>query len=156
MAELYKWSLNRHGVPMIKPLNEKVWGKEDRHQQAFTDWARYNRNLYPELDLYHHIPNGGRRDKKTAARLKAQGVKAGVADIFIPAAADGYHGLYIELKVDGNYADEEQNNFLNGVMRQGYFACIAYGWRAAAMATEMYFSYAAREQMKHMEGGGTA
>lgn len=153
MAYLYKWSLNRRGVPVIKPLNEEVWGKEDQHQQAYTDWAWYNRNLYPELDLYHHIPNGGRRDKKTAARLKAQGVKAGVPDIFIPAPADGYHGLYIELKVDGNYADEEQNNFLDAVTKHGYFACIAYGWRAAAMATEIYFAHGMRHTMESIKKG---
>ena len=151
---IYKWSTNRHGVPVIKPVNEEVWGKEDQHQQAYTDWARYNRNIYPELDLYHHIPNGGRRDKKTAARLKAQGVKAGVPDIFIPAAKDGYCGLYIELKVDGNYADEEQNNFLNAVTAQGYFACIAYGWKAAAHATEQYFNYDLQQTMYIMKRGG--
>ena len=30
----------------------------------------------------HHIPNGGKRGKAEAARLKAMGVKPGVSDIF--------------------------------------------------------------------------
>lgn len=27
MESNYKWSLNRHGVPVIKPINEEVWGE---------------------------------------------------------------------------------------------------------------------------------
>ncbi len=48
------------------------------------------------------MPNGGKRDKATAAVLKRQGVKAGVPDIMLPAARAGYHGLYIELKAGEN------------------------------------------------------
>lgn len=39
-----------------------------------------------------------KRDKATAVALKRQGVKAGVPDICLPVARNGYHGLHIELK----------------------------------------------------------
>jgi len=49
--------------------------------------------------LLHHIPNGGLRDKREGARLKASGVIAGVCDLFLPMARRGAHGLYIEMKL---------------------------------------------------------
>lgn len=70
----------------------------------------------PELRWLHAIPNGGQRDKITAGKLKAEGVKKGVLDVFLPlpmhfegrtvaTERDGefviltrYCGLYLELK----------------------------------------------------------
>lgn len=132
-------SRNKRGVPVYRIDGEKTIGSEDVHQETLTSWVRMNKGNISQLELYHHIPNGGRRDKKTAARLMGQGVKAGVPDVFIPAPSNGYHGIYIELKVDGNYATEAQNEFLCGVLDQGYFACICYGWRAAAEVIRLYF-----------------
>lgn len=63
----------------------------------------------PELQYMYHVPNGGKRDKATAAVLKRQGVKAGVPDIMLPAARAGYHGLYIELKAGENTTTKKQN-----------------------------------------------
>ena len=71
---------------------------ESGHQEALFSWAAYRTGLMPELQYMYHVPNGGKRDKATAAVLKRQGVKAGVPDIMLPAARAGYHGLYIELK----------------------------------------------------------
>ncbi len=71
---------------------------ESGQQEALFTWAAYNAGRMPELEYLHHVPNGGKRDKATAMALKRQGVKAGVPDIVLPAAREGYHGLYIELK----------------------------------------------------------
>lgn len=46
----------------------------------------------------YHIPNGGLRSKREAARMKGQGVRPGVPDLCIPVARRGYHSLYIEMK----------------------------------------------------------
>jgi|GEM_PF-5137145 len=43
-------------------------------------------------------PNGGRRNKAEAAKLKAMGVRKGIPDLFLPIPRQGYHGLYIETK----------------------------------------------------------
>lgn len=66
---------------------------ESGHQEALFSWAAYRTGLMPELQYMYHVPNGGKRDKATAAVLKRQGVKAGVPDIMLPAARAGYHGL---------------------------------------------------------------
>jgi hypothetical protein len=50
----------------------------------------------PEVaDLIFHVPNGGHRVKAVAAKLKAQGVKAGMPDLVLPMARGGFFGLYI-------------------------------------------------------------
>lgn len=41
-------------------------------------WAMYARRIGVAESLLFAIPNGGRRDKTTGARLKAEGVRAGV------------------------------------------------------------------------------
>lgn len=39
-------------------------------------------NSYARSDIeWHHVPNGEKRDKKTAQRLKSMGVQSGVADL---------------------------------------------------------------------------
>lgn len=45
-------------------------------QETLFNWAQYQYARYPELELLYHIPNGGKRDARTAANLKRQGVKA--------------------------------------------------------------------------------
>lgn len=78
MLKDYTMTPNRAGIPVWRPA-QPVIGREDEHQTALTQWARMMRTQYPALRLYHHIPNGGLRDKRTAARLIGQGVHSGVA-----------------------------------------------------------------------------
>lgn len=140
MAEKLTHTINKYGIMTFHIEGETTYGHEDQHQEAFTRWTLLNKARIPQLSLYYHTPNGGRRDRKTAARLVGQGVKKGVPDIFIPAQGKGMPGIYIELKVDGNYAEKEQNEFLKAVKAQGYYACICYGWRAAAEVVDRYFT----------------
>jgi hypothetical protein len=75
---------------------------------------------------------------------KAEGVKAGVFDIFLPVPKEAYGiepcgymqldycGLYIELKrKDGGKASTEQLDFQNDMHQAGYKAEICHGWEAA-------------------------
>ncbi|AJD83144.1 Vsr endonuclease [Paracoccus phage vB_PmaS-R3] len=111
----------------------------------------------PQLALFHAIPNGGLRDKITAAKLKAEGAKAGVADTFLPvpqplrpnpqvtSAAPWYCGLYIEFKEPGrkNHKNgglsDAQVEFGDMVREQGYCFRAAYSWREAANLLMAYF-----------------
>jgi hypothetical protein len=52
------------------------------------------------------IPNGGLRDKKTAAILQLDGVKAGVPDVY--AHAHGYPGIWLEFKGPKEPLNEDQ------------------------------------------------
>ena len=101
-------------------------------QEMLFSWIEYQLVNYPELALAYHIPNGGKRDARTAANLKRQGVKAGVPDIHLPVARGGYHGLYIELKVGGNKQTEKQKEWQRKLTQQGYLSVVCYGWEEAA------------------------
>ena len=101
-------------------------------QETLFNWAQYQYARYPELELLYHIPNGGKRDARTAANLKRQGVKAGVPDLHLPVARGGYNGLYIELKVGSNKPTQLQKKWLSSLNEQGYLAVVCYGWQQAA------------------------
>ena len=113
---------------------------EDSEQQALFDWAEY----YPVLRWMFAIPNGGKRSKMEAARLKRQGVKAGVSDIFLPIVTDEFPGLYLEMKrrkVDGpSRPTPKQKEFHVAMTRQGYKCVVCYGAEAAIQAIKEYVS----------------
>lgn len=105
---------------------------ESQEQQALFEWASWQSGKYPELALLFHIPNEGLRNPRTGARLKREGLKAGVPDICLPVARGGYHGLFIELKAGNNRPTKKQLEWLEALSRQGYITCWCTGWEAAA------------------------
>lgn len=111
---------------------------EDEEQIWLFSWAKINSGKWPELELMHHIPNGGMRSKPEAARFKAMGVKCGVSDVFLPVAKGGYHGLYIELKAKDGRPEKEQKEWIAAVREQGYYAAVCYGGFEAANLVEAY------------------
>ena len=111
---------------------------ESEEQQALLEWAGWQRGKYPELALLFHIPNEGRRTPRTGARLKREGLKAGVPDLFLPVARGGDHGLFIELKAGSNKPTEKQLKWLEALTRQGYCACWCVGWETAADRIDEY------------------
>lgn len=111
---------------------------ENGAQEALFSWCDYNKGRYPELSLLYHIPNGGKRDARTAIALKRQGVKAGVPDLHLPVPRGKYHGLYIELKVGKNKTTEKQDEWLQALTEQGYFTAVCYGWENAAETLANY------------------
>lgn len=114
--------------------------KEAQEQRYLFQWAQYHEQKYSELKLLFHVPNGGRRDKREAASLKRQGVKAGVPDLVLCSAHGGYFGLYIELKAGKNKTSEKQNEWIDALSQQGYCVKVCYGWRDAADTLENYLS----------------
>lgn len=86
---------------------------EATEQERVISWCGYNADRHPELKLIYHIPNGGSRNELEAANLKRQGVKAGVPDLTLPVALNGYHGLYIEMKFGKIQQQRNRNGGLN-------------------------------------------
>lgn len=104
---------------------------ESQEQCALIEWAEIQSRTYPELKLLHHIPNGGKRNIATAARLKKEGVKAGVPDLCLPVPKGKWHGLYIEMKAPKGTVSESQKWWIEALRKQGYCAVVRYGWEAA-------------------------
>ena len=111
---------------------------EDEEQIWLFSWAALNLGRWPELELMHHIPNGGKRTKTEAARFKAMGVKRGVSDIFLPVARGGFHGLYIELKAKDGKVDAAQKEWIEAVRKQGYCGAVCFGGGLAADLIKRY------------------
>jgi hypothetical protein len=85
----------------------------------------------PELALFFAVPNGGDRNPIVAAKMKGEGVRAGVPDYLLPVARQGFHGLAIELKAKGGRASIEQREWLDSLAAQGWRAELCVGWGAA-------------------------
>lgn len=123
---------------MIYP--EDIKGDDEKSEQTrlFT-WASIARSQYPQLKWLHAIPNAN------SHRQVAEGVRAGVADVFLPYSAPKlpyeseiwYHGLYIELKLIKRLKEKngglssEQIRFGEDMKEAGYQWYCCYGWEAA-------------------------
>ena len=134
---------------------------EHQEQVALFRWARFAMAARPELRLLHAIPNGGHRHKAVAARMKAEGVRAGVPDVFLPVPRGGFAGLYVEMKTRRGRVSEEQRQWIEGLRAQGYRVEVCRGWNAAREAIEEYVGGGAggtrpstAPEIPHTEGRG--
>jgi hypothetical protein len=95
--------------------------------------------LIPQLKWLHAIHNQGHGDAIRGGKAKAEGVKAGISDLFLPVPTMQhlqpshldcryYCGLYLELKVGNNKPSEIQLEFMNDMRAAGYAADWAIGW----------------------------
>ena len=97
---------------------------EASEQEAVIKICKFMENRYPELKLLHHCPNGGKRDRVSAAVLKRQGVKAGVPDL-----------------------QKEQKEFLKQAADYGNFVAICYSQEIALKVIEDYVTLKTGETM---------
>ena len=110
----------------ITPEQLAASGSEDGHQLALMQWCALNFDKYPQLRRMVHVPNGGFRNKKEAAKLKAMGVKAGFPDLFLPYNNEKYNGLMIEMKkLKGGKTSAEQVDWLFYLDSQNFFADVS-------------------------------
>lgn len=114
---------------------------EHAQQVAVFAWAALHFMQYPELQMMFAIPNGGLRDKITAANLKAEGVRAYVPDICLPVPRGPWHGLFIELKKDGGRVDPGQLQYLHKLQALGYGAMVCVGYHQTVATLEHYLNY---------------
>ena len=111
---------------------------EHDEQYKLFSWTRYR----PELRWMFAIPNGGYRTKATAGKMAAEGLKAGIADVFVPIPSKDYHGLFIEMKFGRNKLTELQQEFFEYATQQGYCCKVAYGAEQAIEIIDEYLGLA--------------
>ena len=104
---------------------------EDNEQICLMEWATAQSGKFPELSLIFHIPNGGKRNAREAARFKRMGVKAGVPDLFLPVPRGGCHGLFIELKAPRGKLSDYQRGWIKSLKASGYAVSVCYGYDEA-------------------------
>ena len=122
---------------MTKTTTKPKVRLESTEQILFVNRVRH---FHPDI-LVMAIPNGGARDIRTATKLKAEGVLSGAPDIFIPHAAQGWNGLFIEMKrVSGGKVSPQQQQVGETLTDNGYLVVVAYGVQEAYSAFKQYFS----------------
>lgn len=88
----------------------------------FYDWLRFH-----GLDkISHHVANERECNTQQGSLLKRSGVKKGVVDYHIERAAQGYHGLKIELKIKPNKPSSEQLEYIKQMNEEGYLAVVRW------------------------------
>lgn len=115
-------------------------GSESAEQKAFFCWLRMMQaQRWPNLVCFA-VPNGGARNPATGARMKQEGVLAGVPDIFLAKSACGKHGMFIEMKTKRGRVSERQRDLFPLLESAGYAVVVARGWKEAADAVELYLA----------------
>lgn len=109
---------------------------EDAVHISIVDWFNYQ---FPELaDDFHHYANERKCSLAYGAKLKRMGVKRGVLDFNLCIALNGYHGLWIELKVEKGKLTREQIAFIKRKNQRGYLAVAVWGFEAAIQVIKTY------------------
>lgn len=155
---------------MITPEQLAKSGSEHGEQSALFLWAKMNEGHEPRLKFMFAIPNGGSRGDDAKSRkirgsmLKMEGVKPGTVDIFLPIpvptqftapTSKWYHGLFIEMKKpseklkkgpngpgpwDYGGVKDDQKEFLDFAVDQGYKCAVCYSWIEAANEIKFYLT----------------
>lgn len=133
---------------------------EHGQQVAIFMWAALPEiaQQFPALEYMFAIPNGGLRDRITASRLKAEGVKDGVPDIFLPAPMKIQNqdtkwiswtnccGLFIEMKRPATQTQkagrlsDAQGVFATYLTHVGYVVATCYGFEEARAVIVAYMA----------------
>jgi len=136
-------------------------GHEHDHQKAVCQAVALTLSkTWPAAILLHAIPNGSRlmgtgttEGNIEGNKMKAEGLRPGVPDMFLPVLAPRvtplahpWPGLYLEMKVPGRETKalggrtDKQQKWHRDLVAQGYAVATAYGWQAGVRAITDYLS----------------
>ena len=112
---------------------------EHQSQAAVISWWRLVCGSYhlPEFALFA-IPNGGARNLITGARLKQEGVRAGILDLMLAVKRSDFGGLFIEMKKLGKRPSPAQQEVMDYLARAGYERKVCWTSAAATAAIREY------------------
>ena len=89
--------------------------EEHRIQVAICNYLNWQKVLF------YAVPNGGMRTLGVAKKLKAEGQKAGVADLCLMVHNNTWHGLYLEVKTGKGRLSETQKEWFPKCVEAGYY-----------------------------------
>ena len=126
---------------MKRPVRKNAHPEHDA-QCLVVEWARLNEGKWPELKLLFAVPNGARVAMRTAVKLKREGMKAGVPDLWLPMRSSGLlgdkSGLVIEMKAPKGRLSKEQDDWLFSLEMQGWTTAVCYSAEEAIAALTEY------------------
>lgn len=106
-----------HPLTTAQNANFAINMTEDTIQQQIFIYFKNNFQIKYKDCLIFSIPNGGKRDKRTAMLMKATGLTPGASDLIVI-----YFGrlLFVECKTDVGTQSEEQKVFAQRVRDCGF------------------------------------
>ena len=108
------------------PQRRRPDDEEHRIQCACVNWFRLRYPTY--ATALFAVPNGGRRDKVSGAKLKAEGVLAGVSDLILLVPRLSYHALLIEMKTASGRQSPAQKDWQREMTARGYCYVVCHSF----------------------------
>lgn len=115
---------------------------EHSEQVALFEALAITTKKEPALRWAFAIPNGFYSTPAQKRKMRNEGLKPGVWDIFVPIPARGFHGMFVEMKFGSNKLTSEQEEFGEYISKSGYFRHVAYDWQDAYKAICNYLQIA--------------
>ena len=167
-------SLVQQAIAAGKPANIVAKGSsyatkkaEQQEQIWFIEWCKTQtiELLDPDGDAFQlrldiafvGYPGGAflsgekKRRRMQFAIMKLMGCKAGVSDLVLNVAMNGYHGMHLEMKKRRDQfrccsdisraVSLDQTAYLQRMRKLGHFTCVAFGWLEAATKTCTYLGW---------------
>ena len=91
---------------------------EHEEQVALIQWF----DLQIKSERIFAIPNASKRSWALANYMKAEGLRTGVPDLFMPTPNKQFHGLFIEMKYGKNKMSEAQSEWVDYLNSRGFMA----------------------------------
>lgn len=113
-------------------------------QSAFVTWCKLNEKRYPGLELAFSVPNAAKRSMALAARMRKEGLRAGVPDWWLPSASwacgqDRFHGLSIEFKSGKGRLTDAQEKYVKGLREVGWRVEVCRSTEEAIKVVRSYY-----------------
>lgn len=130
----------------VRSLTMRTFKLEHDEQAHVIRWAEWKQREIPALRNLFAVPNGGHRNLLVARKMKREGVRPGVPDMFLAAARGPHHGLFIEMKTEemrpkrggkGGCTDH-QIAWQTALRSEGYRVEVCYGAREGIAVIEDY------------------
>jgi hypothetical protein len=138
---MIKQSKNRAGVTVFA-LATQPKARSRKEDMEAIDFYQFAIRKYPEVKgLLRHIANERKASVHEHNLLVQQGMEKGTSDYLMLIPNDDHPYFAMELKrarKKDSSVQKEQNEFLLDAESVGAFACIAYGYKAALHALDVY------------------
>lgn len=113
--------------------------EHDMQVAFFKWWSYYCKSVKLDHRLMYAVPNAGAGAQKgQAGKLKAEGVKAGMPDVNLDVARNGYHGLRLEFKVWPRKPEPYQLEVIALLRKQCFGVGVVYSLEDAMRLVKEY------------------
>jgi len=102
-------------------MNQNRQATESHEQRLLVEWLRL------QGIGFFAVPNSARRDARNAARLKAEGMRAGVPDLIFTRRFANGQPVALELKTKKGRLSNSQREVIREMESEGWIVLVAFG-----------------------------